>query len=183
MKQLFECGEVVLFSTGENGMKSNIGMIIKYKEEADEYAVLSIYNSAYKSIRTVWIESVENVEKVRNSICKHWEEQIKEQEKLLRKPTQEEKNTEKIEKYEELKTQIKTVAKRLSESKDDADFENRLKAISKMKKNIFSIELDCAHDIRIQNGKIKYKIKELIKCKDSELKKISDENIEKAFPF
>ena len=86
-------------------------------------------------------------------------------------------------KYEELKKQIKTVARRLAESNDDADFENRLKAISDMKKNIFSIELECVHDIRIQNGKIKWKIRELIQNKESELKKISDESIEKAFTF
>lgn len=182
MKQLFKNGEVVLFSTG-GGRKTNIGMILKYKESEDEYAVLTIYSSVYKNIRTAWISPLSDKENVRKEISSYWESKIKEAELQLRKPTQEEKDNERVEKYEELKKQIKTVARRLAESNDDADFENRLKAISDMKKNIFSIELECVFDIRIQNGKIKWKIRELIQNKESELKKISDESIEKTFTF
>lgn len=75
------------------------------------------------------------------------------------------------------------VAKRLSESTDDVDFENRLKAISDMKKNIFSIELECVSQIRKANGKIKYEIRELEMFKENTLSKISNENINKAFNF
>lgn len=47
---VFESGDVVLFQTGENGFKNNIGMILKRKENGN-YAVLSVFNSAYKDVQ------------------------------------------------------------------------------------------------------------------------------------
>lgn len=178
---MYKCGDVVLFSTGD-GRKTNIGMILKYKD-SDEYVVLSVHNSAYKNIKDEWIAPIEDIEFVRTEIIVYYNELIEEKQKLIRKPTQDEKDSEKIKKYEELKSQIKTIARRLSESTDDADFENRLKAIAEMKKNIFSIELECVSDIRKNNGRVKYEIQQLTQSKENELNKISDEKITKSFAF
>jgi len=178
---IFESGDIVLYSTG-GGLKSNIGLILKHKDNG-EYAILSVYSSAYKNIKAEWISPIDKVEDVRDEITGHYESKIQEKQLLIRKPTREEKDREKVEKYEELKREIMVVAKRLSESTDDTDFENRLKAIADMKKNIFSIELDCVSEIRKNNGRVKYDIHQLIQQKESELNKISDESIEKAFVF
>ena len=101
----------------------------------------------------------------------------------IRKATQEEKNAEKLEKYESLKKQILGTAKNLINHTDDDDFENKLKAIADMKRAIFSIDLDCASDIRKANGRIKWEIRDVISARDSLLRNISDESIEKEFCF
>ena len=179
---IFEPGDVVLFQTGENGLKSNIGMILKHKENGN-YAILSVYSSAYKDVKPSWIASVNDVENIRNEITSHYEENISELQSKIRKTTQEEKESEKVEKYNELKKQIIATARNMIDYEDDCDFENKLKAIADMKREIFSIELECASDIRKENGKIKWKIREEKSNRDNLLKNISDEKIQVAFDF
>lgn len=179
---VFESGDIVLFQTGENGFKNNIGMILKHKENGN-YAVLSVYNSAYKDVQPSWIIPINEVETARNEIISHYEEKIVALQSQIRKATQEEKDAERVEKYESLKKQILGTAKNLVNYKDDDDFENKLKAISDMKRAIFAIDLDCTSDIRKENGRIKWKIREEIYIRDSLLRNISDESIEKAFDF
>lgn len=180
--KVFEPGDIVVYQTGEDSLKSNIGMILKHKDNGN-YALFSIYNSVYKDIQPSWINPISDVDKVRADIISHYEEKIIEQQSKIRKPTQEEKDAERVEKYEKLKKQIIATAKNLSEPKDDNDFENKLKAISNMKKSIFTIDLDCVSDIRKENGRIKYKIRTLISERDSLLRNISDESIGKAFDY
>lgn len=179
---VYESGDIVLFQTGENGFKNNIGMILKHKENGS-YAVLSIHNSAYKDVQPSWIIPISEVEAARNEIISHYEEKIVALQSQIRKATQEEKDAERVEKYESLKKQILGTAKNLVNYKDDDDFENKLKAITDMKRAIFAIDLDCASDIRKENGRIKWKIREEISARDSLLRNISDESIEKAFNF
>lgn len=69
----FESGDIVLFQTGENGFKNNIGMILKHKENGN-YAILSVYNSAYKDVIPSWIIPIGDVEKVRAEIVLHYDE-------------------------------------------------------------------------------------------------------------
>lgn len=179
---VFESGDIVLFQTGENGFKNNIGMILKHKENGN-YAVLSVYNSAYKDVQPSWIIPINEVETARNEIISHYEEKIVALQSQIRKATQEEKDAERVEKYESIKKQILGTAKNLVNYKDDDDFENKLKAIADMKRAIFAIDLDCTSDIRKENGRIKWKIREEIYIRDSLLRNISDESIEKAFVF
>ena len=179
---VFESGDIVLFQTGENGFKDNIGMILKHKENGN-YAVLSVHNSAYKDVQPSWIIPISEVETARNEIISHYEEKIVALQSQIRKATQEEKDAERVEKYESLKKQILGTAKNLVNYKDDDDFENKLKAIADMKRAIFAIDLDCTSDIRKENGRIKWKIREEIYIRDSLLRNISDESIEKAFDF
>lgn len=177
----FNSGDIILFSIGE-GLKTNIGMILKHKDNGN-YVVLSQYSTAYKDIQPEWIDSIDNAENIRNEVKSYYDKLIAEKQILIKKVTQEEKDADKEYQYRELQKEIKVVAKRLSESTDDVDFENRLKAISDMKKNIFSIELECVSQIRKANGKIKYEIRELEMFKENTLSKISNENINKAFNF
>ena len=156
-------------------------MILKHKENGN-YAVLSVHNSAYKDIQSSWIIPISEVETVRNEIISHYEEKIVALQSQIRKVTQEEKDAERVEKYESLKKQILGTAKNLVNYKDDDDFENKLKAIADMKRAIFAIDLDCA-SIRKENGRIKWKIREEISTRDSLLRNISDESIKKAFDF
>ena len=177
---IFEPGDVVLFQAGENGLKGNIGMILKRKENGN-YAILSVYSSAYKDVKPSWIASVNDVENIRNEITSYYEGNILELQSKIRKPTQEEKESEKVEKYDELKKQIIATAKNMIDCKDDCDFENKLKAIANMKREIFSIKLECASDIRKENGRIKWKIRKEKFNRDDLLKNISDEKIQAAF--
>ena len=179
---IFEPTDIVLFQTGENGFKNNIGMILKHKENGN-YAVLNVNSLIYKDISPSWIAHISDVEKVRTEIILHYDEKISELQSQVRKVTQEEKDNERIEKYESLKKQIIGTANNLISYKDDDDFENKLKAIAQMKKAISTIDLDCASDIRKENGRIKWKIKKEICARDSLLRNISDENIENAFNF
>lgn len=180
--QIFEPGDIVLYQTGENGLKSNIGMVLKRKDNGN-YVLLSIYNNTYKDIQPTWIVSINDAESVRMDIIAFYESKIFELQAKIRKPTQEEKDQERVSKYEMLKEQIIITSKNLIDSKDNADFENKLKAIADLKKKIFSIELECASDIRKENGRIKRDIKNLIIEKDSCLKRINDDSINKAFDF
>lgn len=179
---IFEPGDIVLFQTGENGFKSNIGMILQHKENGN-YAILNIYSSVCKDVQPSWIASVNDVGKIRTEIISYYKGNISELQSQIRKPTQEEKETEKVEKYNKFKKQIIETAKNMINYKDDCDFENKLKAIADMKREIFSIELECVSDIRKENGRIKRKIREEESARDNLLRNITDEKIQAAFDF
>lgn len=182
MESVFRPGDIVLFQISENCFKSNIGIILKVKENGN-YVVLSENKCAYKNIECSWIADVNDAKCIRNEIRDYCESKIARLQGQIRKPTQEEKDTEKIKKYEKLKQQIIATAKNLINCKDDCDFENKLKAITDMEKKIFSIKLDCASDIRKENGKIKYEIRQTEAMRDRLLKEISEEHIIKSFEW
>ena len=66
-------------------------------------------------------------------------------------------------KYYNLKNQINVTAKHMIESENDTDFENKLKAICELKKQLYTIECDGLSNARKFNGNILYKIKEIHK--------------------
>jgi len=66
-------------------------------------------------------------------------------------------------KYYNLKNQINATAKHMIESENDTDFENKLKAICELKKQLYTIECDGLSDARKFNGNLLYKIKEINK--------------------
>lgn len=175
---VFEPGDIVLFQDFQDRFKNNIGMILRHKENGN-YVILGNYNSVYRDIHPLWITDINNVESVRNEITTYYEEKITILQNQIRKPTQEEKEIEKIEKYNQLKKQILETAKNMISSKDDCDFESKLKAISSLKHEIFSIKLECVLNIRKENGRIKGKIRGEENIRDISLKKISDEKIKK----
>jgi len=175
-------GDIILFQSEEVGFKSNIGMILRHKENGN-YVILGLYNNVYKDIHHTWIVSIDNVDAVRNEIIAYYHEKITLLQCHIRKPTQEEKEAEKIEKYDMWKKQILATAKNMIDCKDDCDFENKLKAIAYMKREIFAIELECASNIRKENGRIKWQIREEESTRDNLLKNISDEKIKDSFDF
>lgn len=169
-------GDIILFQSEEVGFKSDIGMILRHKENGN-YVILGSYNKVYKDVHHSWIVSIDNVDAVRNAIITYYNEKIALLQSQIRKPTQEEKEAEKVEKYDMWKKQILATAKNMIDCKDDCDFENKLKAIADMKREIFAIELECVSDIRKENGRIKGKIREEEYTRDNLLKNISDEKI------
>jgi len=64
-------------------------------------------------------------------------------------------------KYYNLKNQINATAKHMIESENDTDFENKLKAICELKKQLYTIECDGLSDARKFNGNILYKIRKI----------------------
>ena len=178
---VFEPGDVVLFQKDEEGFKNQIGIILKCKENGNYclYTLSPMNTAVYADIKPAWISSLDKVNDIRNQIIAKYEEGISELQRQIRKPTQEEKDRDKAEQYEDLKRQIINTAKNLINYKDPEDFENKLKAIAEMKRAIFSIELECVHDIRIENGRVKWKIRDKISERDRLLKPINEESIKK----
>ena len=70
-------------------------------------------------------------------------------------------------KYYNLKNQINATAKHMIESENDTDFENKLKAICELKKQLYTIECDGLSDARKFNGNILYKIRKINEKKNS----------------
>ena len=102
MKQLkeeiifvFEPGDIVLFQDFQDRFKNNIGMILRHKENGN-YVILSNYNSVYRDIHPLWITDINNVESVRNEITTYYEEKITILQNQIRKPTQEEKEIDRM---------------------------------------------------------------------------------------
>ena len=157
-----QIGDRVLFSNGDEKLKCNIGMIIGVKEDKeDNYVIL---NRSYNT-NTVYVKSKEyiddlvNVEKVRQDIIDYYNPKIVELKSKIKTATSEEKVQGRINKYNDVKQRILKNCERIVVCADDDEFENRLKEISKLKKELYTINLDCSDIIRKENGKIKYEIK------------------------
>ena len=178
---VFEPGDVVLFQKDEESFKNQIGIILKCKENGNYclYTLSPMNTAVYADVKLEWISSLDKVDDIRNQIIAKYEKEISELQSQIRKPTQEEKDADKSEQYEDLKQQIINTAKSLVNYKDPEDFEKKLKAIAEMKRNIFSIELECVHDIRKENGRVKRKIRDKISERDRLLKTINEESIKK----
>lgn len=178
---VFEPGDVVLFQKDEKSFKNQIGIILKCKENGNYclYTLSPMNTAVYADVKLEWISSLDKVDDIRNQIITKYEKEISELQSQIRKPTQEEKDADKAEQYEDLKQQIINTAKNLVNYKDPEDFENKLKAIAEMKRAIFSIELECVSDIRKENGRIKWKIRDKISERDRLLKTINKESIKK----
>lgn len=178
---VFEPGDVVLFQKDEKSFKNQIGIILKCKENGNYclYTLSPMKPVVYTDVKLEWISSLDKVDNIRNQIIAKYEKEISELQSQIRKPTQEEKDADKAEQYEDLKQQIINTAKNLVNYKDPEDFENKLKAIAEMKRAIFSIKLECVSDIRKENGRIKWRIRDKIFERDGLLKAINEESIKK----
>ena len=178
---VFEPGDVVLFQKDEKSFKNQIGIILKCKENGNYclYTLSPMKPIVYADVKLEWISSLDKVDDIRNQIISKYEKEISELQSQIRKPTQEEKDADKAEQYEDLKRRIINTAKNLINYKDSEDFENKLKAIAEMKRAIFSIELECVSDIRKENGRIKWQIRDKISERDGLLKNINEESIKK----
>lgn len=175
-------GDGVLISNSNNDkIKDSIGIIINKKD--DGYTVARHSNTSwYMSFRTAeQLEDICNVEKVRQDIIDYYTPQIDELKSKLKKVTADEKLQERVQKYNDIKYRIIKNCERVAVCEDDDEFENRLKEINKLKKELHSIDLDCGDEIRKQNGKIKYDIRQIEADMNRCLGNISDTEIDKVF--
>lgn len=142
----------------------------------DDYRVGIVYN-----IDCRYILPIEDVEYERTRIVTKYESLIKEEKAKLKTVSQEEKDKQKVERYESIKQRIiRNCEWCINRDLDDEDFVNRVKEISNLKKQLFSPEkLPCMNEIHRYNGTIKYNIRELERERDKALNRIADEEIEK----
>jgi len=181
---MYQPGEVVLFSTGsESILKCNVGIVIGTQDQ--KYAVLNrnITNGSVYVLEEKYIDSLDNLDKVRQDIIDYYSPKIEELKSKLRTVTSEEKVQERVAKYNDIKSRILINCERLIASTDDDEFENRLKEIGNLKKQLHSLDLECGDIIRKENGGIKFEIKKINLAMTGNLSRISDEYIAKASKF
>jgi len=181
---MYQLGEVILFSTGSEVMlKCNVGIIIGMQDQ--KYAVLNrnITNGSVYLLEEKCIDSLNNINKVRQDIIDYYSPKIEEFKSQLKTVTSEEKKQERVNKYNDIKNRILTNCERLIICTDDDEFESRLKEIGNLKKQLHSIDLECGDIIRKENGRIKYEIKKVNLAMTGNLSRISDECIVKASKF
>ena len=165
------------------GLLTHLGVII-YDNKDNSYHVMYFddcrVNVAY-DVDCRYILPIEDVEYERTRIITKYESLVKEEKTKLKTVSQEEKDKQKVERYENIKQRIiRNCEWCINRDLDDVDFVNRVKEISNLKKQLFSPErLPCMNEIHRYNGTVKYNIRELERERDNALKRISDEEIEK----
>lgn len=141
----------------------------------DDYRVCIAYN-----IDCRYIIPIEDVEYERTRIITKYESLVKKEKAKLKTVSQEEKDKQKAERYENIKQRIiRNCEWCINRDLDDVDFVNRVKEIANLKKQLFSPErLPCMNEIHRYNGTVKFNIRELERERDKALERISDEEIE-----
>lgn len=182
METKYNKGDRVLFSYNDNLFDyDNIGIVIDEKD--NKFAVLALQYKSIRIIESSKIMPLYEVDKVRQSILKYYSSKIAELKSKLKTVTSEEKISERLDKYNDIKHRILKNCERILTCEDDDEFENRLKEINKLKKEIGSIDLECGDIIRKENGKIKYEINLISQKMNISLRNISDEKIEETFNY
>lgn len=181
-------GDKVIFTwlTSENksneaGLLTRIGVIIK--DNKDKTFNVLYFDSHNLKIATVinrnYIKPITEIDNEKDAIFNTYNNLIEKEKCKLKTVLKEEKDKEKIERFNNIKQRIiRNCEWLLHNDIDDEDFVNRVKEISNLKKQLFSPEkLQCISEIHRYNGTIKYNIKELQRERDSILNRLSDENI------
>ena len=142
----------------------------------DDHRIAIAYN-----VNCRFIIPMEDNEYELSRIMVKYDSLIEEEKKKIKTVSQEEKDKEKVERYESIKQRIiRNCEWCISKDLDDEDFVNRVKEIANLKKQLFSPgKLPCMSEIHKYNGTIKYNIRELERERDKVLKRISDEEIYK----
>jgi len=183
---LYKIGDKVLFSL--NGQhqyikKDQLGIVLKVFEMHCTILHITKHNgsSIYQNIGFDKIEHISNRDKVQQDLMQHYDSRVAIQRLMMMVVTNEMKEDERVRKYNHFKQQIINTAKNMIASEDDTDFENKLKAISELKKHIFTIELDILSEIRKYNGRIGYNIKLIENERKRSISDISDDAMQDAF--
>ena len=178
-------GDFVYFSLSNKDAEklfTYVGAIINISKNR-----VSVLNSFYtNSIYNVPIDNVRPLsdkENIVNEINEHYNNQIADYESKIKSVKRDYYKDEIVEKYCHLKQEIFNTAKHMIDSKDDEDFENKLKAICEKKKQLVVIECDEMVNARKANGAIKYKIKELKNSRNYSIENLdkSIESLKKTF--
>lgn len=156
----FKLGDLVYFNKSKDGCDFSVGILIHQKD--DNFLVLDYGNNCFKS--TYWTKDIyglDNRSVIVDIIKNHYSNQIKELKSQLKTISrsfyQEELNKE----YKDIREQIINTCLNMSHDLDDAEFENKLKAICIKKTNLFSRKCEEVNEARKHNGEVKYRIKEL----------------------
>lgn len=155
-----------------NGNKNNTYHVMYF----DEHRIAIAYD-----VDERYIIPIEDNECERARIMVKYDSLIEEEKKKLKTVSQEEKDKEKVDRYESIKQRIiRNCEWCINKDLDDEDFVNRVKEIANLKKQLFSPKkLPCMNEIHRYNGMIKYNIRDLERERDKVLSRISDEEIEK----
>lgn len=184
-------GNQVIFDpyNGKNdavrGLLTYLGVVIHDNKDNtyhvmyfDDYCIRIAYSIDHK-----YILPVEDSEYERTRIMVKYEKLIEEEKKKLRTVSQEEKDKQKVERYEDIKQRIiRNCEWCINKDLDDEDFVNRVKEITNLKKQLFAPEkLPILSEIHRYNGTIKYYIRKLEEERDRVLNRISDKEINTKF--
>jgi len=126
-----------------------------------------------------FLHSIDSVFLVRERITNDINSQINDLKLKLKSVKRSDYEFELRDKYLLLKTEILNTMKNtlLIDEIDDNEFENKLKSICDKKRQLFELDSDEIYLARKYNGEIKHEIKKLEKLRDSELNKLSEENL------
>jgi hypothetical protein len=169
------------------GLLTNLGVIINNNENGTYHIMYFDYykNPIAYSISEKYISFAynNNIEQSRIKSC--YEKLIEAEKKKLKTVSQEEKDKQKAERYENIKQRIiRNCEWCINKDLDDEDFINRVKEIANLKKQLFSPEkLPCISEIHRYNGTIKYNIRQLEEERNRLINQISDEEIANRFKY
>lgn len=170
---------------GTRGLLTWLGILI-HDNKDNSYHVM--YYDDYKinvaySVDYHYMIPIEEVESERERIKIKYDSLIKAEKNRLKTVSQEEKDKQKVERYESIKQRIiRNCEWCISKDLDDEDFVNRVKEIANLKKQLFAPEkLPILSEIHRYNGTIKYNIRKLEEERDRALTRISDKEIEKRY--
>jgi len=176
----FKVGDIVVVA---DPTRSFVGIVLKHREVTNVYNIFTnAFGSAVYSAHPEYIYNINEVESAREFINNYFDKQINERKANFKDFEKYDSNAEKLEKYNKLRELITKNCERIVGANID-EFERRLKEICKLKKEIFSIELDGADNIRKHNYNISRSIMTLEANKKALLEKISDKEIEKWLNF
>lgn len=187
---IFKVSEKVIFDKqngksecNHRGLLVDFGVIVKVNEDNtyhimyfDDYKICLAHN-----IELRYILPISQVQFERDNIVSKYENLINIEKSKLRTVSQEEKDKEKLERYENIKQRIiRNCEWCINKDLDDEDFINRVKEIANLKKQLFCPErLPCMSEIHKHNGTIKYNIRKLESERNGLLNRLSDEEIMK----
>lgn len=170
------------------GLKTHFGIILSVNDGS--YNVLYFDTNRYNGYTNIaYYIMPENISLAEDNqfeiskIITVYNELIEEKKKELKTVSQEEKDVQKRERYENIKYRImKNCEYCINKDLDDHDFVNRVKEIANLKKQLFSPEqLPCISETHKYNGIIKYRIRKLEEERNKLVRRISDEEYDRVF--
>ena len=112
--------------------------------------------AVYADVKLEWISSLDKVDDIRNQIIAKYEKEISELQSQIRKPTQEEKDADKAEQYEDLKmcirdrntsqralTWLPTYARKVKNIAEEGFFKNSIEYSDTCRKNGEYLQVVC----------------------------------------
>lgn len=171
----FKVGDFVYFSTSNSDdvkLFTDSGMIININNKiisilCSRYGASVIYNLSKERVNPI-----SNKEEIIKDINTYYDEKINNLQNQIKSMKRGDYEAEIVNKYNQLRQEIISTAKNMINTRDDEDFENKLKAICLKKKQLFEIECESLQDARKYNGNIKYQIKELEKTRNNALQSL-----------